>query len=203
MMMNTKEYNARILCVAIPEALVLAAKSTMHTAEVEYMSGGKDVATTLSEQYYDLVIMDSENKNIFIKNQSGKKGIPVPVLNAKELSDDRFVSEIEKTIVSGLLPDWSFFEATFPDDPKMLPLLKLEMKKEFLYFEDSILIAFKTKDSRMMHKAIHRVETVCEQLRLYAFLRLFYFLRQTNNFDEVISLEARTRQLVKVIMSDL
>lgn len=197
------KYSPKILCVSLPGPQWIMVRSVLKKADLEHVMSRNDMDSMLAQHYYDLVIMHSGCGESFIEHEMDNKKFRVPVLNISESHMDRLPDDVEKVLTEEFSPDWSFFETSFPDDEQVMRLLKLEMKREFSHFEENIFTSFKNKDFKNLHKSIHRVQTVCEQLKLYPFLRLFYFCRQIEDFDKAGALEQRMTQMLTLFSRNL
>lgn len=202
--MNWEEYEPHLLCVNLSESLIIKLTSFFSGASIEFLHDPANINTLISRSFFDLAILkEGSDTSFVIGNEAMETSVTLPAISAALREPDQLVKEAKEIMESDLSPDWSFFEATFPDDPHVVQLLKSEMKREFAYFEETFLLAFDKKDSKAIRKAIHRVKVVCEQLKLNSFLRAFYFCRLLNDFENSEPIKRRMNHILHALYARL
>lgn len=206
--MNSRElYSARVLCVGLPDMSLKVVEHALTKAGIvqQISLDPSDAVQKIADLYFDFVIIDASSSAICDQLKTiAERYASIPILDITEFAGHHQIgAEIDKILIDEIGPNWKFFEAAFPDDPNVVASLRVELKKELEYFGEGFQLAFEKADKNALRDAIHRIEVVCEQLRLKALLRLFYYLRKVTAFEEAQYLKVHTRNLIENIASRL
>jgi hypothetical protein len=206
--MNSREiYSARVLCVGLPDmSLKVVEHALTKTDSVAQISlDPSDAVQKIAGLYFDVVIIDASSSALCDQlKEITERYASIPILDITEFAGHHQIgAEIDRILIDEIGPNWKFFESAFPDDPNVVSSLRVELKKELEYFGEGFHHAFEKGDKAALRDAIHRIEVVCEQLRLKAFLRLFYYLRKIDIFREAEYLKVHTGKLIANITSRL
>src|SRR5687767_8465729 len=117
------------LCVALPDSVLIPVQTlfTNEGIEVHVAANQEEAVDKMNTRYYDVLIFHPLNRGYDVNAGDGIHR-RVPIFRLVESTDPELLRGLHDILISSLSPDWSYFEQAFPDDPQIIPSLKIELK---------------------------------------------------------------------------